>query len=120
MDTVTPVGALNTVYSRGEVFRKLSEKAAKNIETRKTVEQTTQAESLPNSGMLELALSETKLFNSGSLPLHGMYEVALIDDNGDGRVDAGDAVSEVLMSATHYEGQSQESKGSSKTLDQVA
>lgn len=60
-----------------------------------------------------------KLFTSSSLPLHGLYEVMLIDKNKDGRVDAGDAIPEYVRVA------SQNSKSSSredeaKNIDQFA
>ena len=42
------------------------------------------------------AEKELKLFTGGSLPLKGLFEIQLIDENGDGRVDAGDAISRYL------------------------
>ena len=119
MDAVTPVGALNSVFSRGEVFRKLSETEPGKIHAQTTAGQPNTEEPTQPTEKSDAAPSETKLFTGVSLPLHGLYELVMIDDNGDGRVDAGDAVSEVLMMAQRYEGQNKP-ETPTQTVDQLA
>jgi hypothetical protein len=57
----------------------------------------TGAESITNKAVPRYtAEKELKLFTGGSLPLKGLFEIQMIDENGDGRVDAGDAISRYL------------------------
>ncbi|MCB0311415.1 MAG: hypothetical protein KDD42_09280 [Bdellovibrionales bacterium] len=58
---------------------------------------------------------EAKLFNAGTLPIKGLFDVQLSDDNGDGRVDAGDAISEYMLIARQVD----DAPSSKKALDRL-
>jgi len=96
------------------------EKVTRQVaETPPEQNQASDASSLEQS-LLVQQNAKTKLFNNGSVPIHGLYEVVLIDKNGDGRVDAGDAIPEYVKTMTQITKEKNQSGSEGKSVDRVA
>ena len=113
MDGVSPIGRGSIELRQRAAAR--SESASKPQDSGIKSEKQAAPRPLIPAGPADKA----KLFTSGSLPLHGLYDVVLIDKNKDGRVDAGDAINEYLLLATKAKEEAA-SKQNKNGVDEVA
>jgi len=122
MEGVIPVGASNSklreLVEQGKVVGsdvKYNELKSKDSSAKKQDSRIALVDPLKNLEQAQVS-NDVELFNSGSLPLHGLYDVQLKDKNQDGRVDAGDAISEYMLIADR----ARADQKNKKPVDQVA